>query len=86
MDRYSDETIVIAEGRIIDNWQRLECKWTRIMDGVASSYQFVLRVFGATDLKELLLSHGFDNVDLYGSLEDTPYDHTARRLVAVARM
>jgi SAM-dependent methyltransferase len=84
LDRYPDGTVVIAERRIVDEWRRLECTWTRIIDGVASSFQFGQRIFGAGDLEALLINGGFDRVDFFGGLDGTPYDHTARRLVAVA--
>jgi hypothetical protein len=33
----------------------------------------------------LLQAAGFAAVDLYGSFQGTPYDRSARRLIAVAR-
>jgi hypothetical protein len=36
-------------------------------------------------LAALLESCGFASTEVYGSLEGAPYDHTAKRLVVVAR-
>ena len=83
--RYPDGTVIIEERRIVNDWRHFESTWTRISDGVASTYNLRMRLYGAVDLTALLQGCGFDEVDVFGSLEGTPYDLTARRLVAVAR-
>jgi hypothetical protein len=35
--------------------------------------------------QEMLAASGFSAVDIYGDLEGALYDHTAKRLVALAR-
>lgn len=37
------------------------------------------------ELVALLQQAGFESVETYGDLTGAPYDHTARRLVAMAR-
>jgi hypothetical protein len=43
-----------------------------------------LRLYAGSELATLLRQAGFGRVELFGSLERTPYDQTATRLVAVA--
>ena len=38
-----------------------------------------------SELKQLLLKAGFSHVQIYGGLKGEPYDHTAKRLVRVAK-
>ena len=85
VQRYPDGTVVFEERRIVDGWRYIDSRWTRITDGVASSYDIRMRLYGAVDLTALLQDCGFHEVDVFGSLDGTPYDLTARRLIAVAR-
>ena len=82
--RYSDGTVIVEERRIVNDWRHHESTWTRISDGIASTYTIKMRLYGASDLTALLQECGFDEVDIFGSLDGTPYDLTARRLIAVA--
>jgi hypothetical protein len=43
------------------------------------------RLYSATEIVSLLKECGFMSVDVYGGLDSSPYDHTARRMVTVAR-
>ncbi len=83
--RHSDGTVIFIETHILDNWQRFESTWTRITDGVVSTENIRMRLWGAVDLTALLRSCGFDSVDVFGDLERTAYDDTARHLIVVAR-
>jgi SAM-dependent methyltransferase len=65
-----DGYLVAEERKIEPGWGMIECR-------------FVV-VYAGSELQELLRSAGFQRVELFGSLEGGPYDHTARRLVAVA--
>ena len=83
--RYPDGTVIVEERRIVDGWRYIDSTWTRISDGVVSTYNIRMRLYGAFDLTALLQDCGFNEVDVFGSLDGTPYDLTARRLIAVAR-
>jgi hypothetical protein len=42
-------------------------------------------LYSAAELRRELLDAGFQKVGLFGGLDGSPYDHNARRLVALAR-
>jgi SAM-dependent methyltransferase len=46
---------------------------------------FVIELMGKEVWARLLTDSGFASVEVFGSLQGDPYDHTARQLVAVAR-
>ena len=83
--RYPNGTVIVEERRILNDWRHHESTWTRISDGVASTYTIRMRLYGASDLTALLQNCGFHEVEVFGSLDGAPYDLTARRLIAVAR-
>ena len=41
-------------------------------------------LYSAAELSAMVRECGFGSVEVYGSLEGTPHDHTAGRLVVVA--
>ena len=42
-------------------------------------------IYSAAEMADLLTACGFQIINAYGDVEGRPYDHTARRLVVVAR-
>ena len=57
-----------------------------IVEGEQRCEQVVeLQLYAGSELKKALLHAGFDSVELYGSLEQSPYDDSAERLIALAR-
>lgn len=83
--RQEDGSLFINEPRAVDDWSAVETTWTLVRGETVQTYQFRIRLHGAGDLPVMLRDVGFNRVDLFGSLDGTPYDHTARRLVIVAR-
>ena len=80
----SDGTF-LAERRVIEgDWERCRCTFTRQLADGTVDYQFVTRLYAATELRALLEGAGFTKVEFYGNLGGAPYDHEAERLVAVA--
>ena len=45
---------------------------------------FDLRLYSGIEIVSLMRGEGFTDARCYGSLDGTPYDHTARRLVVLA--
>ncbi len=81
-----DGTLLLEERTINQDWTWLESRWILInKDGEQREYPLSLRVYGASDLRRALEATGFGQVRIYGDLAGAPYDHTAQRLVAVAR-
>jgi SAM-dependent methyltransferase len=61
--------------------------WIVVREGKRLDFQAKQRMYSAGELRDLLLSVGFEDVQLAGSLDArTPYDESARRLVAVGRL
>ncbi len=83
--RDDDGSLFIDEPRIVDDWSAIETTWTLVRGETVQAVQFRLNLYGAHDLRALLHDVGFEQVDLFGSLDGSPYDHTARRLVVVAK-
>jgi len=71
-----------ASGR--SGWDWIENRWTLIRGGDHRVFTFGIRVYSGAELASALRQAGFSRVDLFGSLEATPYDQAAQRLVAVA--
>lgn len=80
-----DGTLLLEERTVSQDWTRLESRWILIQDGERREYPLSLRVYDASDLRQSLEGTGFGQVRIYGDLAGAPYDHTAQRLVAVAR-
>ena len=74
----------LEERQPSEGWEYIDNRWTLIRDGEVREQRYRIRVYSGVELKAVMLSVGFSRVDLYGSLEGAPYDHSARRLVAVA--
>lgn len=79
-----DDLFVLEERKLSENFERLETRRIMIRDGKRSEVSFSLRLYSAMEMRLLLHQAGFKKVEFYGSLEGTPYDQKARRLVAVA--
>lgn len=82
---YADGTILLEERAILPGWERTEARWIVLKDAERTEFRFSHRIYSAVELSSLLRGSGFTSVEVYGSLEGTPYDHTAKRLVVVAR-
>jgi predicted RNA binding protein YcfA (HicA-like mRNA interferase family) len=81
-----NDTILLEDRRIMRDWTWIEVCWTLIRDGEKQQYPFTHRIYGASDLKRLLVETGFELIRIYGSLAaNSPYDHAAERLVVVAQ-
>lgn len=78
-------TILIEERKISKDWSWIQNRWI-VIDGAARK-EFVVthRLYSAAEIMALLKECGFGSVDVYGDLYGGPYDHTADRLVVVAR-
>lgn len=76
--------IILEDRKLLNNWEKIESRWTILKDDQQIEYTFVLRLYSAVELSMLLKQCGFSEVNVYGSLEGIDYDHRAKRLVAVA--
>ena len=76
--------LVLQEHRVSRNWSWMENRWIMVKDGKTEESRLSHRLYSAAELTTLLRDCGFSSIDVYGDLTGTPYDHTAKRLVAVA--
>ena len=75
------ENTMVTEG-----WERVENHWVFIgEDGARFKHRFTHVVYSGVELRRLLWDAGFDDVELFGGLDGSPYDVEAERLVVVAR-
>jgi SAM-dependent methyltransferase len=79
------DMLVLSEKTITHHWGRVETRWIVIRGTERIEHRVSIRSFSAVELSSLLESCGFAEVQVYGSLDGTEYDHTAERLVVVGR-
>jgi SAM-dependent methyltransferase len=84
-DQLPDGSLFLQERRISDDWTWIESRWILVQDGQQREFTLGHRLYDGAGLRILLLDSGFESVALYGDMDGVPYDHDARRLVAVAR-
>lgn len=80
-----DGLLVLRETKVTGNWGWVENRWIMIRDNERVEHKVSHRPYSAVELTSLLTECGFGRVDVYGDYEGSPYDHKAKRLVAVAR-
>lgn len=80
-----DGSLLVQRPQVRDDWTRIYSEWTLIKDGNARSFGFEHTIYSGRELKDLLLSCGFQQVQLFGDMLGAPYNLEAARLVAVAR-
>lgn len=85
VEKRPDGSIWVSTREIIDDWYRIRTQWFLIRDQKVTETSFDTALYSGRELADLLKKAGFDNVKLFGSLQGTPYDLKAQRLVAVAR-
>lgn len=80
------EGVLYLERRhVVDDWSALLSDWAVVRDGKRESFRVRQRLYSGTELRDLLRAVGFVRVALSGALDGkTPYDESAKRLVAVA--
>lgn len=77
--------LFLQERKVTQDWSWMENRWILIKDGERKEFHVHHHLYSARELTTLLHECGFAQVNAYGSLAGTPYDHEAKRLVAVAR-
>lgn len=78
------DLILLDDRRLIPPFAAIENQWTLITPRGRETIGFIVRLFSASELEALLKRAGFSKVRFFGGLDGMPYDHNARRLVAVA--
>ncbi len=83
--RYDDGALLVNRHEVVDDWRRIRNEWLLIKEEKIRRYTFHFRCYSAKELVMLLGSVGFRQTEGFGSLDMTPYDDKAKRLVVVAR-
>ncbi len=81
----SDGILILEERKVKGNWQYTENRWIIIDGEKRSEVSFTHRPYSAVEIEAILLDCGFKGVEIFGDLEGNTYDHTAKRLVVLAR-
>lgn len=81
----ADGSLVFQRPQIRDDWTRIRAEWTLVKEGRARSFTFEHTVYSGRELKDRLLSCGFNQVQLFGDQQGSPYGLDPQRLIAVAR-
>ncbi len=79
----SGDEFLLEEHSVIDGFRGIENTWTVVRDGERRTFNVTVRTYSGVELEDALHRAGFSQVRLYGSLDGTPYDHEAERLVAI---
>ncbi len=77
--------ILLQEHKVIQNWSWMQTRWILLKGNDRIESNFSHRLYSGTEMAALLTGCGFSRADIYGSFDGIPYDHLARRLVAVGR-
>jgi len=77
--------IVLEERSVVDNWRRARTRWTYVSGGKRFERESDIRLFSAGELIMMLEQTGFIDCEAFGTLDGTPYDTTAKRLIVKAR-
>jgi len=77
--------ILLQERKVVSNWTRMESRWIVLQGQEQHEFRVSHWLYSATELSVLLWEGGFGLIDVYGDFDGIPYDHTARKLVAMAR-
>ncbi len=80
-----DGAVCVRRNRPVEDWTRQEHEWLLIRGCVVQRFEFALRLYSGSELKQLLLDSGFVNPVLYGDFDGRPFAGHVNRLVAVAR-
>jgi SAM-dependent methyltransferase len=83
--REQDGALFLEERIITNDWSRMENRWILQHGHERHEFKVTFCIYSASELSTLLKESGFGSVEIYGDLEGSPYDQTAKRLVAVAR-
>jgi len=80
-----DGVILLEERKIGQAWSWIENRWILLAGDRRIEVRLSNRLYAAAELLAVLSDAGFVAGEAFGSLAGGPYDHTAKRLVVVAK-
>ena len=78
-------SILLQDRHVVRNWTMMHANWILMKENKRTDFTITHWLYSGAELVGMLEESGFKSAELFGSLEGSPYDQTARRLVAVAR-
>jgi len=82
--RRIDDLIILEESQLRDSWSYVDSRWIMFKDSQREEIDLSLRLYSASEMRQLLFDRGFERVSIYGNLMGDPYDQKAARLITVA--
>ena len=79
------DAFLLQERRVVNDWSWMENRWILLRGSERREFRVSHWLYSGAEMSALLTGTGFASVALFGDFDSTQYDHTARRLVAVAR-
>jgi len=83
-EQWTGGEILIQHVDILPGWARVRLRWLLIKDEHVRHFEIEHNLYSGQELSALLEKAGFSDVWIFGSLDGTPYDAAATRLVARA--
>jgi SAM-dependent methyltransferase len=80
-----DGAICLREMKVSQDWGWIDSRWILLKGTSRQEFSISHRLYSGTELAKLLRECGFVSVRILGDFAGAPYDHKAKRLVAIAR-
>ena len=85
LENWPGGEMLVQHAEVLPGWARVRLQWLLIKDEHARRFEIEHNLYSGRELSALLEEAGFRDVQIFGSLDGTPYDAAATRLVARAR-
>jgi SAM-dependent methyltransferase len=79
-----DGALFLEKRTLEPDWSRIHTRWILVRDGTRKDLDLSLHLYSAVELSAMLRECGFAKIAIHADFEGSPYDHQAKRLVAVA--
>jgi SAM-dependent methyltransferase len=79
------DLLLLSEKKVGQDWRRIQTRWIAIKGNQRMEHRVSVRSYSAVELSSLMYECGFPAVQVYGDLERSAYDQTAKRLVVIGR-
>ncbi len=83
--RECDEGFILYKRNVANDWSMMHNTWHFIeRGGKTHRWEFKHWIYSATEIRNMLTSAGFSEVQIYGNLDGSAYDNEATLIIAVA--
>ena len=80
-----DGSMLVQRHEIFDAWTRIRNEWLLIRKEKVQRFRFHHTIYSGQELRDRMQQVGFEDVNLYGSLNGDEYGPNSPRLIAVGR-